>query len=134
MVKQWWLKIPLRFKNVTLDQFQIMPNHFHGIIVINDEMCHGQYVGVGFPDPNGLSLNDHGRGNRAPTLGQMVAYFKYQSTKQINQLRKTPGQRLWQRNYYEHVIRTENDLNKIREYIKINPQIWGRDRNNPKNW
>lgn len=41
------------------------------------------------------------------------------------------NKRLWQRNYYEHIIRTETDLNKIREYIKTNPQMWDRDRNNP---
>ena len=41
---------------------------------------------------------------------------------------------MWQRNYYEHIIRNENDLNEIREYIKNNPQMWDRDRNNPENW
>jgi len=81
-----------------------MPNHVHGIINI---------VGAGFPRPNTRfprPHNDKGRGNRAPTLGQIVAYFKYGSTKQINAIRNTPGIRLWQRNYYDHIIRDEIDL------------------------
>lgn len=144
MIQKWLMKIPERFKNTTLDECQIMPNHLHIIIVIGDKTTHRkQSVGVGSPDPLlNVFSNPHigrgnpviGRGNPAPTLGQIVAYLKYQSTKQINILNKTPGQRLFQRNYYEHIIRNENDLNEIREYIKTNPQIWDRDRNNPKNW
>ncbi len=70
---------------------------------------------------------DEGRGNRAPTLSQIIAYFKYGSTKQINQLRNTPGVRLWQRNFYEHIIRNEYDLTRIREYIINNPANWEKD-------
>ena len=85
------------------------------------------------------SRRESGASHRAPTggyqtLGFIVGMFKTESTKQINILRKTPGQRLFQRNFYEHIIRNENNLNEIREYIKNNPQMWDRDRNNPKNW
>jgi putative transposase len=125
MVDKWWLKIHERFKTVELDFYQIMPNHLHGIII----------VGARSPRPSlGSSDPDNGRGNPAPTLGQIVAYFKYQSTKQINALNGTPGKRLFQRNYYEHIIRNERSLFKIRWYIKNNPRTWERDRNNPKNW
>ncbi len=58
---------------------------------------------------------------RAPTLGQIVAFYKYQSTKCVNQIRGTPGAPVWQRNYYEHIIRDLNDLSRIREYIRTNP-------------
>ncbi len=68
---------------------------------------------------------------RETTLGQMIGYFKYQSTKQINLLQQTPGISVWQRNYYEHIIRDENDLNKIREYIAYNPLQWDWDQENP---
>lgn len=130
IINRWWLEIQERFKNVALDQYQITPNHIHGVAVI---------VGVGLPNPRGDG-GRNGRGNPAPTrmerstLGQIIAYFKYQSTKQINALRGTPGKRLWQRNFYENIIRTKNDLRKIRKYIENNPQMWDRDRNNPQNW
>jgi len=117
MVNQWWLKMQKRFKNVTLDEYKIMPNHVHGIIITD------------------------GRENRAPTLGQIVGFFKYQSTKQINNHSVGAGiippktiRKIWQRNYYEHIIRTGNDLNKIRQYIQDNPRMWDRDRNNPRNY
>ena len=68
-----------------------------------------------------------------PTLGQIVAYFKYQSTKGINERRGMPGARLWQRNYYEHVIRDDADLRKLREYVMNNPLKWELDQSHPDN-
>jgi putative transposase len=70
---------------------------------------------------------DKGRGDPAPTLGQIMAYFKYGTTKQINLIRNSPGTRFWQRNFYEHVIRNESDLYRIREYIINNPAKWEND-------
>jgi len=87
-----------------------MPNHIHGVI----------FVGAGSPRP----LPE-------PTLSTIIAYFKYQSTKRFNELRNSPGTQLWQRNFYEHVVRDDNSLNRIREYIMTNPQRWELDRNNP---
>jgi len=63
-----------------------------------------------------------------------VAYFKYQSTTCINELYKGPAVPVWQRNYYEHVIRNEEELNKIRQYIIDNPKQWELDRENPANF
>jgi len=60
-------------------------------------------------------------------------YFKYQTSKQINKIRNSPGMPVWQRNYFERVIRNENELNKIRQYIQNNPLQWGSDKENPKN-
>ncbi len=108
IVKRCWKDIPGHFHDVELDAFITMPNHLHGIIVINEP----------------------GRGEvtspllRKPTLGNMVAYFKYQSTKLINAMNRTPGDRFWQRNYYEHIIRDDKDLDNIREYIANNPFKW----------
>jgi putative transposase len=62
-----------------------------------------------------------------------VAYFKYQSTKRINEMRNTPGVHLWQRNYYEHIIRDERSLHEIRQYIENNPFRWAEDEENPVN-
>ena len=63
-----------------------------------------------------------GRANPAPTLGNIIAYFKYQTTKRVNLPHK-----LWQRNYYEHIIRNEEDFQRIAEYIQTNPLHWRRD-------
>lgn len=54
-------------------------------------------------------------------MGRIIAYFKYQTTKQINESQNTPGVKLWQRNFYDHIIRNDKSLNKIREYVTNNP-------------
>ncbi len=64
-------------------------------------------------------------------LGRIIGAFKTVSTKRINETRRAPSARLWQRNYYEHIIRNKNELNRIREYIIINPLQWELDRENP---
>lgn len=106
-----WL--PQKYDYVKLDTFVLMPNHIH-MILIFDERCRG--------------------GSRtAPTtprkpLGRMVGVFKTISTKQINILRHAPGERVWQRNYYERVIRNDAELRRIRLYISNNPKNWDRER------
>jgi putative transposase len=123
-----WHDIARHFPHADTDEFVVMPNHVHGIIVINDE------VGAGSPRPYDIgdgSPRPYGGANRA-TLGQIVAYFKYQSTKQINAARETPGHPVWQRNYYEHVIRHTGELARVREYIRDNPLQWALDDENPE--
>jgi putative transposase len=68
---------------------------------------------------------------RRPSLGQIVACYKYQTTKQINELRDMQGLPFWQRNYWEHVIRDEDSLTRIREYIRDNPDRWAEDQMHP---
>jgi REP element-mobilizing transposase RayT len=122
LVKTCWLEIPDHYPSVTLDAFVVMPNHIHGII----------YVGAGSPRPSGsLRPSESAKPPYRPTLGNIMGYFKYQSTQRINELRQTPRTSFWQRNYFEHVIRDDNSLNRIREYIMTNPQRWELDRNNP---
>lgn len=117
MIGNTWLELKNKYPNIDLDEFVIMPNHMHGIIVIN---------AVGGETP---PLQPKTR-----TLGQIIAYLKYKTTKEINIfLNNEPGQKLWQRNYYEHIIRNQKSLEEIRKYIRLNPDIWDRDRNNPKN-
>jgi len=123
VVNRCWLGIPHHFPNVEIDTFVVMPNHFHGIIALIGN-CRGE---VTSPTPKGAATAPL----RRYTLGQIMAYFKYQTTKFINQICHTPGNRIWQRNYYEHVIRNENDLNDIRQYILDNPVKWDMDENNP---
>lgn len=66
-----------------------------------------------------------------PTLGQIVAYYKYQTTKTINQMRGAPGARFWQRNYWEHIIRNETSYRRISEYVRTNPASWETDSLHP---
>jgi len=132
IVQQIWDAVPDHFPHVALDQFVIMPNHVHGIIVLNDD----DRVGAGSPRPNDIVRHEKTGGEtpplHRPLLGQVVGYFKYQSTKRINLLRHAPAQPVWQRNYYEHVIRNDRDLAAIRDYIAGNPARWPDDDNNPE--
>ncbi len=102
---------------IELDEYVVMPNHIHGIIVIG--------VGAGSePAPTLTATKRH-------ALPEIVRQFKTFSARRINAKRSTPGVPAWQRNYYEHVIRDDDDLNRIREYIINNPMNWDTDKNNP---
>ena len=118
IIVDYWNRLPDRFPNIRIDEVIVMPNHAHGIIAI---------VGAGLTRSNDKHSAYQGRGDLAPTLGHIIAYFKYGTTKQINVIFNTPGARLWQRNYYDSVIRNESDLLRIREYIINNPILWARD-------
>lgn len=131
VVQKWWKEIPVHFDNVETSAFVIMPNHVHGIILI--EECRGTV-----PVPNDKAY-PHTQGGetpplRTPTLGQIIAYFKYQSTKEMNRLDNTGTvTKFWQRNYYEHIIRNETDLQNKTDYIQANPLLWDKDGENPVN-
>jgi putative transposase len=119
MVKSVWDELPAHYGNVLMDQFIIMPNHVHGIIVLTNNI-----VGAGFkPAPT----KRHG-------LPEIVRAFKTFSSRRINLSRGMPGVPVWQRNYYERVVRNENDLFRIRRYIESNPAQWEDDENNPGNF
>jgi REP element-mobilizing transposase RayT len=113
-----WAKLPQHYPWVDIDAFVVMPNHVHGIIVLNDN-----FVGAGLK-PAPTSIKRHG-------LPEIVRGFKTFSSRHINQRQHTPGVPLWQRNYYEHVIRSESELDRVREYISANPARWDEDINNP---
>jgi REP element-mobilizing transposase RayT len=123
-VHAFWDEIPVHFPNVSIDGRVTMPNHGHAIIKID----HDRRGAVAAP-------HDGKTGEETsplrPTLGQIVAYYKYQTTKCINELRGMPGVPFWQRNYWEHVVRDEIDLNRIRQYIENNPLRWHEDQLNP---
>ncbi|WP_169239716.1 transposase [Candidatus Roseilinea sp. NK_OTU-006] len=112
-----WNNLPNHYAGVELDAFVVMPNHVHGIVVI---------VGAGFkPAPTTTTApTQHG-------LPEIIRGFKTFSARRINELRGTPGVPVWQRNYYEHIIRDDESLNRIREYIANNPSQWAADRENP---
>jgi putative transposase len=147
MINVWWNKLPDKFRVVETDKSIIMPNHFHGIISI---------VGApprGCPDlsppyyrPDGRTTGNDGRthgagtGGRphgaAPTLGDLMDWFKTMTTNAyihgVEQSGWTPFPgRLWQRNYYERIIRNDAELAATREYITYNPKKWAQDEENP---
>jgi putative transposase len=106
LVAQNWQRLSEFHSNLSLDAFVVMPNHLHGILILRD---------VGGP---------------LKPIGEMIGRFKGFSTKAVNQLRKSAGMALWQRNYYEQVVRSEVMLNAVREYILQNPAKWSQDTEN----
>jgi putative transposase len=134
MIRSVWHEIPSHYPGNDIDKFVVMPNHIHGILIVGagpracpenkrkpKSPC-GQPQGVA---PTGLSLPD------------IVHRFKTMTTKQyadgVKQLGWQPFYgKLWQRSYYEHVIRDEDELNEIRQYILTNPLKWALDRENPE--
>ena len=142
VVQKWWNEIPIHFPNVELGAFIMMPNHIHGIIFITTERRGEALSPCNDPDNNIQNAYVDGTNNmggatpplRKPTLGQIVAYFKYQSTKEMNQIEtKNAITKFWQRNYYEHIIRNEKDLQNKTAYIEANPSLWDEDNDNPQN-
>ena len=128
MIEKWWNKIQERFDAVELDKYQIMPNHIHMIIhIVGATLVVAPSPRAGIkPAPTTVTLGDIIGAFKSLTTHEYIMGVKNNGWKPFNK-------RLWQRNYYEHIIRTENDLNKIRMYISENPDIWDRDRNNPIN-
>ncbi|HTY26042.1 MAG TPA: transposase [Desulfomonilaceae bacterium] len=121
MVEKWWLKLSAKFTSVETDAYMVMPNHLHGIIMM---------VGA---DPR--VCPDWGAHAGAP-LPSVVQWFKTMTTNEYFRRAKEccqskQGRKLWQRNYYEHIIRNERTLNAIRGYIEANPQRWANDPENP---
>jgi REP element-mobilizing transposase RayT len=101
-----------------------MPNHIHGILLITDE---GR--GKALPCPYGRRF-----GKPIPgSLPVIIGSFKSAVTKRINRLRDAPGNPVWQRNYYEHVIRDGQSCHTLRQYIANNPLSWELDQLNPNN-
>ena len=120
LVMEAWRWLAFQYPYVELDTHVIMPNHLHGIIVITGRQSMGNETG-----DSGIAPAP-----RKP-LGRLVGAFKTVTTRQVNLVRSTPGRPLWQRNYYERVIRDEKELSLTREYIVNNPMQWELDAENP---
>ncbi len=118
-------ELPIRFKNIIIDCYVIMPNHLHLIIkIINNE----ENVGVELALLKNIDSNDEGRASSAPTnISSIIQVLKSLSTIEINKSRQSLGLKVWQRNYYEHIIRNENELQGTRLYIEYNPLNWELD-------
>jgi REP element-mobilizing transposase RayT len=117
VVESCWKEIPKHYQNIGLDEFTVMPDHFHGIVMILEKSI----VGATHASPQ------QGKRNR---LGDVVGSFKSAATKRMNETSGTPGVSVWQRGYYDHIIRDEQSLDRIRDYIIDNPRRWSADGNN----
>jgi putative transposase len=114
-----WNDLPNHYP-VTLDACVVMPNHLHGILVLGTDV--------------GAELKSAPTEQQAtrPGLGEMIRALKTFSTRRINELQRRPGIQIWQRGYYERIIRNDLEMNRIRRYIQENPAQWERDAGNPK--
>ena len=144
IAQEEWLASEAIRHEIELDSFVIMPNHLHGIVWIVQKTNVGA-TGWSPARRNQPSLQQgHSptRQSQPPlqdkpqrpvpkSLGAFIGGYKSAATKRINQTRGTPGLPVWQRNYWEHIIRTERALNAIREYIEDNPACWALDTYNP---
>jgi Transposase and inactivated derivatives len=123
VTNEWARSCEIR-QEIELDEWIIMPNHVHGIVIITNVGAHGRAP----------LQHDNTVLHRKPrSLSSFIAGFKSSATKRINETRGLPGVPVWQRNYYEHVIRNEESLNEIRQYIAENPMRWAEDEENPEN-
>lgn len=153
MVERWFEQLPDKFPDIECDAFVCMPNHVHLVIAIHPHADNsvGADPCVGPADPRvcpeGGDGSNKGAHAGAPLrnavsrdvgLSAVVQWFKTMTTNEYMRGVKSRGwpaftDRLWQRNYYEHIVRSEESLTRIREYIRDNPAKWSLDRENPAN-
>jgi len=121
IVREEWERTARVRPNVELGKYMVMPNHFHGILIfVNDDNIGATHRVA--PTKNTLRSN---------SLGAVMAQFKSIVTKRINDMQNVSGCPIWQRNYYEHIIRGEREMDRISRYIESNPSRWKDDEENP---
>ncbi len=113
IIMETWEKIPEHYHSVSLDKFIIMPNHIHGILWM-------------------VNHNKPGR-SQIPTLGNIIGSFKSGVTRDIRKRKLMKG-KIWKRNYFDRIIRNDEESNMIRQYILNNPLQWQFDHENPENF
>jgi len=125
IIERVWMNLPNQFINVKLDEFVVMPDHFHGIIILENKK-EGLMNQARTKEKNWILMN-----NRKNTLGKIIRAFKAKVTKLIHK----DGYKdfKWHRNYYDHIVRNEEELLIIRKYIKNNPLNWKIEKHNRNN-
>jgi len=135
-VLESWHDLQIHYSNIQLDEFVIMPNHIHGIIILFDERSVGAGLRPALFRKGSTALSKWAGLRPAPTnknnkkihaLPEIVRALKSFSSRKVNNILKNTGHPVWQRNYYEHVIRDESDLFNTRQYIINNPLLWEED-------
>jgi putative transposase len=124
IVQECWSELPSHYPDIQLDNFIVMPNHIHGIVIFDSNARAGLR-----PAPTAHGTRPNCKTEKS--LFEIVGSFKAFSSRLINRARKMPGASVWQRGYYEHVIRNESDLEETIYYINSNPDKWQSDRENP---
>ncbi|MDR8391737.1 transposase [Aliifodinibius sp. S!AR15-10] len=124
--KEWKQTEKIR-ENIIIDEFVVMPNHLHGIITIQWQWCKGTMHRAPTDKKSNVEKFGKPTSNSVPTI---VRSYKAAVTRQINQINKQPGDKIWQRNYFERVIRNDTELEEIRKYIRENPSNWSKDKLN----
>ena len=132
MIRSVWSSLPDRFFSLKLDEFAIMPNHIHAILCIN---IVGADLVSALTKADLVSAHNKTTPMSAPTISRVVQTFKSITTyKYVLGVKENNwplfDNRLWQRNYYDHIIRSEKSLSYIREYIVNNPIRWEFDKEN----
>lgn len=117
---EWIISETIR-REITLDNFIVMPNHLHGIVIIDPVETNGR-----------SSLPTDVFRMKPKSISSFLSGFKSSTKSKFNQITNNIQQPLWQLNYYDHIIRDDDDLKRIEKYIDENPQNWERDRNNPE--
>lgn len=141
IVEDCWKKIPLHFPEIYLNNYVIMPDHIHGIIIIDrcESFDPGNKTGTEIqtgkgnkPERFNISSNASPLrkrdGTRSGSIGAIIQNFKSVSTRFFNKTNETRGIKLWQRNYYDNVIRNEDAMKNICQYIENNPIKWAMDK------
>ena len=127
IVQSEWELLAERYPGLTLDAFVIMPNHIHGILLLDTTP---PIVGATLEVAHGVGSNSN------PAIGQIISAFKSLCVKRwsekMSQCGNTLKESFWQRNYYDHVIKNETELDLVREYIVYNPDQWSCDNENPE--
>jgi len=141
IVQLEWLELPKRLPYIELGAFIVMPNHFHGILIFHDVGATRQGLikalanNVSLPKrtTDGVDGSPLPNGPQPKSLGAVMAQFKSRVTKRLWKFPSLKGTPVWQRNYYEHIIRNERDLQNKTNYIESNPMLWDEDDENPAN-
>jgi REP element-mobilizing transposase RayT len=130
IVRSEWEKSASVRAEIEIREYVVMPNHFHAIVVIHWGGGMGDGRGdrpVARTEEERSVAQARPRGPDPKSIGALIAGFKSAATTRINQTRQTPGMRVWQRNYFEHIIRDEQSYEKIAAYILDNPRQWEED-------
>ncbi len=126
IVETCWWKIPEHFKNTRVAVFQIMPNHLHGIIVIKEEPVRVEYI-----QPRQGTRGSTYQHVQAGSLSSIIRCFKAEVTREVNRRNGQANDTLWQRSFYDHIIRDDVSHFFIQQYIELNPLLWYLDSDNP---
>jgi REP element-mobilizing transposase RayT len=151
IVSDYFAEIPKYHKRIILDKWIVMPNHFHCIIKLGDydfdngvsdigngdvgnvdkihvDKIHEFYLRYKKTKPSENDIKQYRKLRRKMLIPMIMGKFQMQTSKQINIINITPGNKNWQNNYHDHVIRNDTEYNRIKQYIKNNPMNWKDDK------